>query len=230
MRKLTVIIIPLLVLVAALTLSLLLKNGAVSHTGKDAHEVRLGVARRAIEKGPESAPLAERPELFPDVIHGCQSRSGSRVSYAMVFQRCFDLAELPRKTDESGGVVAMLLENADAHRRELAAVGFVAIEGRGHSFGSREPFRDRTLHLTVAVKSPRGSGHGGYQMNLNNRRFVHHRIYLHPQSASTVFVRQDYDDETKRLIVELSYSDRTILGQVYKEGPWELSETIDRED
>ncbi len=230
MRKYAVVIIPVLMLGTALAATLLMKNGGVGHSDTDEHLQRLTAARRAIEQGPMGAPVAERPELFPEVMHGTQSRSGSRVTYAMVFQQCFDLADLPRETDEAGGVVAMLLESADAHRRELATVGFTAVEGRGHSFGSREPFRDRTLHLTVELKKPRGHSQGGYLMNLNHRRFVHHRIYLHPQSGSTAFVRQDYDDETKRLTVELSYSDRTILGQVYEEGPWELRETIDQED
>ncbi len=230
MRKFAVVIIPMLVLAASLTLSFLLKDNAVSRSDTDEHQRRLSAARRAIERGPLGAPFAERPELFPEVIHGSQSRSGSRIVYAMVFQRCFDLKDLPQKTDEAGGVVAMLLESADAHRQKLAKVGFAAIEGRGHSFGRREAPHDRTLHLTVEQKSPRGHRQGGYLMNLNDRRFIHHRIYLHPQSGSTAFVRQDYDDETKLLLVELYYSDRTILGQVYEEGPWELRETIDQED
>ena len=228
MRKAAIVIIPFLMLVTALTVSLLLKDGAVSQVETDEHIARLDAAKRAVEIGPPGAPSVERLDLYPQVIHGVQSRSGSRVSYALVLQRCFDLSALPPRTDEAGGVMAVLLESAEGHRGELATVGFAAIKGSGQSFGQREPNRDRTLKVTVEDQGPRTSGRDGYVVNLNHRRIVHHRIYLHLESGSTVFVRQDYDDETKRLLVELSYTDRTILGQVYGEGQWEFSETIDQ--
>jgi hypothetical protein len=230
MRKAAIVIIPFLMLVTALTVTLLLKDGAVSHIDTDEHNERLDAAMRAVRIGPPGALSVERLDLFPPVIHGIQSRSGSRISFAMVFQRCFDLSDLPSRTDEAGGVMAVLLESAEAHRRELASVGFAPIEGHGQSFGQREPHPDRSLHVTVVERGEGTSGRGGYLVNLNHPRLVHHRIYLHPQSGSTVFVRQDYDDETKRLFVELSYADQTILGQVYDDEPWELSETIDHKD
>jgi len=189
---------------------------------------------------------------FPAKLHGDERRVGTLVTQVGVLRTRFDWSNIPMD-DARGGPVELLLAQAHLHEESLARAGFAPMAATGHTTGweGRIPV-ERSLggemgdlpgtydepgplgtrrrpHVEVIVheRSDSGGGHGPYRIDLNQPRIVHRRIYMVPGTSAVLFVTLDYDQAKQAVEVELSYADRTLLGQEYPKGGHIVGRTPD---
>jgi hypothetical protein len=204
--------------------ALLLVLGGCGRAPVDATsvEARLDAVRAAIKLSIEGAQ--EFTPHFPPAVLGDGLRFGPRVTWIGMELRAFDWSGVDFSRFE-GGPVGALVAQAQVWEQALAAVGLVPVRTSGASRGrvSEIPFA-RAHGVRVG-----GGGGGGCLLDLDAPRLVHYRVYRGSKSGATLFIRQEYDQALRRLEVEFSYSDTTILGQDYPEARDVVEETVNVE-
>jgi len=189
---------------------------------------------------------------YPTVVHGDDRRTGALVTRVGVLRTRFDWSKIPID-DARGGPVELLLAQAQLHEEQLARAGFAPMAATGHTTGweGRIPLerslggemgdlpgtydppapqgtrRRPRVEIMVEERSDSGGGRGPYRIDLNQPRLVHRRIYMAPGTSAVLFVTLDYDQASQAVEVELSYADRTLLGQEYPKGGHLVGRTPD---
>jgi|GEM_PF-5696874 len=197
------------------------------------------------DEGPRGARLAAVRSAFQGVVPGARmalsgpfssltldgALSGPYVSDCELFRAIVDVSGA--LADGTPEVEArLLLDQARLHEAALAAGGLVRIASHGTGIGDFQrsgdhvrPAQDLHRIRVAAGKQPRvGPGLQGasYMLSTNAPRWVTWSAYVAPTAGATAFVRMELDRTERLLLIEISYSDRSVLDRPhpFSRPPW----------
>ena len=199
--------------------------------GHPAAEAAYARRARVLEAAQVTLPSGRLLDTFPTEVLAMGSISGDTTDWIEVMQRRHDATHIDLDA-RRGGAVQMLLDLADRQASALDRAGFDVV----HAAWSSEPAWDgplpprlpapseaahgrpgpgnapRLVHVDHDKRSASGGGHGGCLVDASAHWIAHTRIYVVPRQAVTLFVRNQYDRESRTVVSEWSYADRSIHG------------------
>ncbi|MEZ6006686.1 MAG: hypothetical protein R3F05_02805 [Planctomycetota bacterium] len=199
--------------------------------GHPAAEAAYARRARVLDAAQVTLPAGRLLDTYPTDVLATGGISGDTTDWIEVLRRRHDATHIDLDA-RRGGAVQMLLDLADRQARALERAGFDgmhavwasdpagdAVPARLPPEGSDNPHLPRDpgttpsfVHVDHDTRSPSGGGHGGYRVDASARWVAHTRVYVVPRQAVTLFVRNQYDRESRTVVSEWSYADRSIHG------------------